>query len=29
MRADGGEQRPLVDLPFEAWDPVWVKYLDQ
>jgi hypothetical protein len=29
MRADGGDQRPLVDLPFEAWDPVWVKYLDQ
>jgi hypothetical protein len=29
MRADGGAQRALVDLPFEAWDPVWVKYLDQ
>ena len=26
---DGAHQRPLADLPFEAWDPVWVKYRDQ
>lgn len=29
MAADGSNQRQLIDLPFEAWDPVWVKYLDQ
>ena len=29
MDADGGNQRQLLELPFEAWDPVWVKYLDQ
>ena len=26
MNADGSNQHLLVDLPFEAWDPVWVKY---
>jgi len=29
MSANGNSQRPLVDLPFEAWGPVWVKYTDQ
>ena len=28
MDADGGNQRQLADFPFEAWDPVWVKYAD-
>ena len=28
MDADGGNPRLLTDLPFEAWDPVWVKYPD-
>lgn len=28
MDADGGNQRQLTDFPFEAWDPVWVKYSD-
>lgn len=28
MDADGGNQRVLVPLPFEAWDPVWVKFAD-
>ncbi|MCB0045850.1 MAG: PD40 domain-containing protein [Caldilineaceae bacterium] len=26
MNKDGGNQHQLIDLPFEAWDPVWVKY---
>ena len=25
MDADGGNQRPFIEFPFEAWDPVWVK----
>lgn len=29
MASDGSNQRQLVDLDFEAWDPVWVKYGDQ
>jgi TolB protein len=29
MNANGGNQHQLTGLPFEAWDPVWVKYLDQ
>ena len=28
MDADGGNQRPLTNFPFEAWDPVWAKYPD-
>ena len=29
MDKDGGNVHPLGDFPFEAWDPVWVKYTDQ
>ena len=29
MDAGGVNQRQMLELPFEAWDPVWVKYLDQ
>jgi hypothetical protein len=29
MDRDGTHQRPLINLSFEAWDPVWVKYHDQ
>lgn len=28
MDADGSNQRQLTNFPFEAWNPVWVKYLD-
>lgn len=28
MNKDGGDQRLLTALPFEAWGPVWVKYGD-
>ncbi|MEZ4617220.1 MAG: hypothetical protein R2867_17155 [Caldilineaceae bacterium] len=29
MAGDGANQRRLADLPFESWDPVWVKYGDE
>lgn len=29
MEPDGSKQRVLVELPFEAWHPVWVKGADQ
>jgi hypothetical protein len=25
MNADGSEQRPLMDSPYNDWDPIWVK----
>lgn len=28
MDADGSNQRQLTNFPFEAWNPVWVKYMD-
>ena len=28
MNKDGGDQRLLTAVPFEAWGPVWVKYGD-
>jgi hypothetical protein len=28
MPAGGGEARQLTNLPYEAWDPVWVKYVE-
>jgi len=28
MNADGSSQRQLTFFTFEAWEPVWVKYLD-
>lgn len=28
MDSDGSNERQLTFLPFEAWDPVWVKYPD-
>ncbi len=28
MNADGSDQRLLLDSDDEAWDPVWVKYVD-
>ncbi len=28
MDANGVNQHQLTDLPFEAWDPVWIKYPD-
>ncbi len=28
MSASGGDQRQITNLPFQAWDPVWVKYVD-
>jgi hypothetical protein len=28
MTASGGDQRQITNFPFEAWDPVWVKYVD-
>jgi hypothetical protein len=28
MSANGEEQRQLTNFPFEAWDPVWVKYVE-
>ncbi len=28
MDSDGSNPRQLTNLPFEAWDPVWVKYPD-
>ena len=29
MAADGSGQSQFTNLPFELWDPVWVKYQDQ
>jgi len=29
MNADGSNQRQLTYFEWEAWDPVWVKYVDQ
>lgn len=29
MNADGSDQRQLTFFEWEAWDPVWVKYVDQ
>ena len=28
MNADGSNQQPVTGPEFEAWDPVWVKYVD-
>ncbi|MCB0063132.1 MAG: PD40 domain-containing protein, partial [Caldilineaceae bacterium] len=28
MDADGSNQRQFTNFPFEAYDPVWVKYAD-
>lgn len=28
MEADGGNQHPISDFSYDAWDPVWVKYPD-
>lgn len=28
MDADGGNQHPITDPSYEAWNPVWVKYPD-
>ena len=28
MNADGSEPRPLTGPEFDAWDPVWVKFVD-
>jgi hypothetical protein len=28
MDRSGGNQRQVTNFPFEAWDPVWVKYVD-
>ena len=25
MNADGSKQRPLLDSPYNDWDPIWVK----
>ncbi len=25
MNADGSEQRPLMDSPYNDWDPIWIK----
>jgi TolB protein len=29
MDSSGGNQRQLTNFPFEAWDPVWVKYVGE
>ncbi len=29
MDADGGNQRQFSNLPFEVWNPIWVKYADK
>jgi hypothetical protein len=29
MTSSGGDQRQLTNFPFEAWDPVWVKYVGE
>ncbi|MCC6454935.1 MAG: PD40 domain-containing protein [Caldilineaceae bacterium] len=28
MDSSGGNQRQFTNFPFEAWDPVWVKYVE-
>ena len=28
MNADGGNQRPITDPSYDAWNPIWVKYPD-